>query len=219
MEEYYARRASEYEEIYRRPERQADLQLLREELRAFCRGRRLLEVACGTGYWTAQAAQCGHVCATDAVEQVLAIARAKGLEPERAVFVRADAFALDVVEGDFDAAFAGFWWSHVRRRQLPVFLAGLHRRLGPDREVLFFDNRFVAGSSTPLSRMADGDSFQERRLADGERYEVVKNFPSADEVRDTISRAGGRKPVVRELQYFWLARYEVGPTPSSLPTG
>jgi hypothetical protein len=37
------------------------------------------------------------------------------------------------VAGDFDAAFAGFWWLHVRRQELVAFLTGLHRRL-PGRD-------------------------------------------------------------------------------------
>ena len=49
---YYSRRAAEYERIYRRPERQTDLSTLRQMLSDELRGRDILEIACGTGYWT-----------------------------------------------------------------------------------------------------------------------------------------------------------------------
>jgi demethylmenaquinone methyltransferase/2-methoxy-6-polyprenyl-1,4-benzoquinol methylase len=214
IEEYYARRASEYDRIYARPERQADLAELRAVLSRFALGRRLLEVACGTGYWTLVAAPVAEsVVATDAVDEVLGVARGRGMPEERVRFVRADAFELQAVPGDFDAGFAGFWWSHVRRGVLPGFLEGLHRRLGPGAAMLFFDNRFVEGSSTPIARTdAAGDTCQERVLSDGSRYEVVKNFPSRSEVRQWLADAGGKAIRVEELDYYWCATYEVGET-------
>jgi ubiquinone/menaquinone biosynthesis C-methylase UbiE len=213
--EYYGRRAGEYERIYTMPERQPDLQRLREALTRFGAGRRLLEIACGTGYWTEQvAAAARSVVATDAVDEVLAIARGKGLSPDRVRFVRSDAFDLEGVAGEFDAAFSGFWWSHVDRSRLAEFLAQLHRRLGAGTGVLLFDNRFVAGSSTPISRTDEvGNTYQERILADGSRYEVVKNFPSAAAIRAQLADSGGRAIRVQELRYYWLATYEVGAPP------
>ena len=52
MADYYAKRASEYERIYQKPERQADLEKLQAILTEVCAGLDLLEIACGTGYWT-----------------------------------------------------------------------------------------------------------------------------------------------------------------------
>jgi len=41
------------------------------------------------------------------------------------------------------------------------------------------DNRYVDGSSTPISeRDADGNTYQRRRLADGSDNRVLKNFPT-----------------------------------------
>ena len=89
-----------------------------------------------------------------------------------------------VAREPYDAAFAGFWWSHVLKRDLPRFLEGLHRVLAPGAQVVFLDNRYVEGSSTPVSRVdANGDSWQTRKLADGSTHEVLKNFPSGDELR------------------------------------
>ena len=57
MVEYYARRAAEYEDVYRKPERQSDLVRLTERLAAAFPGMDVLEVACGTGYWTRRLAK------------------------------------------------------------------------------------------------------------------------------------------------------------------
>ena len=50
--EYYRRRAGEYEEIYewRDPHRQEEQELIGDAIIESMRGRRVLEVACGTGY-------------------------------------------------------------------------------------------------------------------------------------------------------------------------
>ena len=45
--------------------------------------------------------------------------------------------------------------------------------------MVFFDNCYVEGSSTPLSRTdAAGNTYQSRRLDDGSTHEVLKNFPA-----------------------------------------
>src|SRR5712692_10327984 len=57
MREYYARRAVEYERVYAKPERQDDLARLRRLLQADLAGHDVLEIACGTGYWTTAIAE------------------------------------------------------------------------------------------------------------------------------------------------------------------
>jgi len=101
MAAYYAARASHYEEIYDKPERQAELALLHEKVRDTLRGHDVLELACGTGYWTAQfAPAAASVLATDISPEVLAVARAKGLPVDQVRFALGNAFALDL-EGKY----------------------------------------------------------------------------------------------------------------------
>lgn len=203
---YYALRAAEYEAIYQKPERQSDLATLRAEVAAFARGRRVLELACGTGYWTGALAQtAAAVHATDAGAEVLQIARAKGLPPT-VRFGIADACEPGPPD-DCDAAFAGFFWSHLERGDVGRFLRGLFRRLPPLAPVMFADNRYVAGSSTPIARTdAGGNTFQLRTLGDGSLHEVRKNFPAPDEVRAALAAAGAGAIEVAGSAYFWWAR-------------
>ena len=66
LEKYYASRAAEYERIFDKPERQSDLARLRKDIPALFKGERVLEIACGTGYWTPLIAeQAESVLATD----------------------------------------------------------------------------------------------------------------------------------------------------------
>lgn len=207
MEAYYAKRAAEYEKIFEKPERQADLARMRVDIPALFAAERVLEIACGTGYWTPLIAEKAEsVLATDYNEETLAIARSKRYRKGNVRFERADAYALPAWPDKFGACYAGFWWSHVPVRKLDAFLTGLHARLQPGARVVFMDNRYAEGSSTPISRMDDdGNTYQTRKLADGTKHEVLKNFPSAADLRARL----GRDAEITEYQYYWVASYRI----------
>ena len=56
MRDYYAQRAAYSDRFYLVPERQRDLRTMEAWLPSMFVGRRVLEVACGTGWWTAHGA-------------------------------------------------------------------------------------------------------------------------------------------------------------------
>ena len=206
---YYRQRAREYERVYTKPERQPDLAQLHAEVAATFAGHRVLEVSCGTGYWTETIARvAASVVACDLSPEVLDVARDKVWVAAKAEFRIADSYALPELTPSPTAAFAGFWWSHVPKRKLTDFLKGLHGRLSPGATVMFVDNRYVEGSNTPLSRIDEaGDSFQKRRLENGGTHEVLKNFPSEEELLRAV-RALAVAPEVRLTDYFWSLRYK-----------
>src|SRR5262245_43807385 len=126
MVDYYARRASEYERIYEKPERQEELGQLKEIIRNSLARRDVLEVACGTGYWTEVAAStAAAISAFDINEEVLALARQKRIDPAKVPFQIGDAYQLPPQPRQFTAALTAFWWSHVPRKRLVEFLDGL----------------------------------------------------------------------------------------------
>lgn len=208
--DYYRRRAGEYEAIYAKPERKADLARLREVIPARLAGRRVLEVACGTGYWTVLVSRtAASVVATDAGEEPMRIAQSKEYAGRNARFELADAYALSTALGRFDGALAIFWWSHVPLARIGAFLASLHARLERGARVVLMDNRFIEGSSTPLvERDAEGNTYQRRRLADGSENRVLKNFPAEAELRAVLSRHA-RSFDYSALEYYWLVEYEL----------
>jgi ubiquinone/menaquinone biosynthesis C-methylase UbiE len=125
---YYAQRAPEYERIYRKPERQADLRALREFVAQTFADRRVFEIACGTGWWTEILSNTARsVVATDINDEVLDIARTKKFGDASVSFQRCDAFQLNQVAGDFDATLAVFWWSHLTMPALEKFLQVLQQ--------------------------------------------------------------------------------------------
>lgn len=208
MQAYYAQRAPSYDRVYLKPERQADLRAIEAWVPGPFAGRRVLEVACGTGWWTVHAARDARDwLATDLNPETLAIARTRAMPPA-VRFAIADAGALDALgESGFDAAFAGFWWSHVSWPRLAGWLQALHALLAPGARVVFIDNRYVEGSSTPISRTdADGNTWQRRRLDDGSAHEVLKNFPAREQAFARLGPRAVRREWI-EHEHYWILDY------------
>jgi demethylmenaquinone methyltransferase/2-methoxy-6-polyprenyl-1,4-benzoquinol methylase len=210
LKDYYARRAHEYERVYDKPERQVDLASLRECIPWLLDGRDVLEIACGTGFWTQfVATRAASVLATDVNEEVLELARRKSYPRDNVVFELLDIYSQQDLPRRFDAGLAAFWWSHVPRQGLGQFVDHFHRRLQADAVVVFLDNRFVQGSSTPLSPGDEhGNTYQTRTLDDGTRYQVLKNIPSESELVSVLGNNARALEYV-ELDYFWYLSYRV----------
>jgi len=204
LADYYARRAAEYERIYSKPERQADLRALEARMQKMFSGRKVLELACGTGYWTPFiASAAAQVTALDLNEEVLKIARTKK-HADKVDFVKGSAYEIPDFGRTHDALFAGFWWSHVPLEKLDGFIADCLAAVAPGALIAFLDNRYVEGSSTALARRDKrGNSFQLRSLDDGSTHEVLKNFPTESELIQRVSRIGWGANV-ELLDYYWL---------------
>lgn len=108
MHDYYASRAPEYDRVYLKPERQADLDAIRRWLPPLFAGKSVLEVACGTGYWTQYLAPVASgLLAVDASLETLEIARTR-VRPGDVEFVVGDAYRLPAAAHGFESAFGGF---------------------------------------------------------------------------------------------------------------
>jgi SAM-dependent methyltransferase len=210
LQDYYARRACEYEAIYHRPHpvRQHELAEITSDMRKALAKRRVPEIACGTGFWASVAAQVGEsVLAVDISEEMLAIARRKELPRGKERFVAQDAYSLDSLDGAFDAALVNFWLSHVPKSRLQEFTAGLHQKLDPRAVVFMADNVYVPEVGGELvTRTECEDSFKLRELSDGSRHEVIKNYYSEGQLRGLF------EPVSSQLEtgmgkFFWWASY------------
>ena len=208
--DYYRRRAAYYERVYHKPERQADLRTMEAWVGRVFAGRRVLELACGTGWWTPHGArECRSWLATDLNAETIAIARHKPLPACKVDFAVVDADSLDGLDParSFDALFAGCWWSHVPLARLSPWLECLHARLQPGARLVFLDNSYVQTSSLPITRTDDaGNTWQTRTLDDGSVHEVLKNFPTPAQVQ---AAAG---PRARDFEWtawthYWAAAW------------
>ena len=193
-----------YEQVYDRPERQHDLAAMRVHVADALRGHVVLELACGTGYWTSIiAASADSVVATDINPEMIALARLRALPLDKVEFHVADAWHLPDDIGSFTAVFIGFWWSHVKRETQERFLAQLRSKVG-DILVVLLDDVYVEGSSETVARTdLEGNTYQIRVAPDGERYEIPKTYPSDSALRKKLASSVREIRIVR-TEFYWM---------------
>ena len=195
MKEYYAARAKEYDQIYAKPERQTDLRLIEQWLPSRFEGARVLEVAAGTGYWTQFIAPVAvSVLGLDASAETLQIAQARP-NNTRVQWLVGDAYALPAPVEAYDAAFAGFWFSHVPLARQKEFLLGLNKTLKSGARVVMLDNLYV-----------EGNTYQVRKLADGSSHRVLKNYPNEFDLCELVAPFG-EQATYTTWQYYWAFEY------------
>ena len=213
MRAYYASRAPYYDVVYLKPERAQDIAFLSGHLPAAFAGCSVLEVACGTGYWTQHIARtAARLVAVDAGPEPLHFARLRPLA-ERVTFRQEDAYALPADLGEFDAAFAGLWFSHVPIERRVEFVRSLHARLRARAKVVFIDNSEVQCREWPIVETDDrGNTYQRRRLRDGSDHRVLKNFPREDELTQLLAPFASAVSY-RRLDNFWLLEYRTADAP------
>ena len=185
---YYAERAPVYDETAGYTDREAEeLRLpIKARYREMFSGHTVLEIACGTGYWTPTIAEGAvSVLGVDVVPPLIAQAQARCKHLANVTFQIADAYTLDGVPTGFTAAFAHWWWSHIPLARTAGFLSALHSRLTPGALVLFVDQLPYDGHVRRQD--AAGNTLEQRSLPHGRSFEVVKNFPTENELCDALA--------------------------------
>jgi demethylmenaquinone methyltransferase/2-methoxy-6-polyprenyl-1,4-benzoquinol methylase len=189
-----------------------EVQRVLDEYAAFLQGalrqRRVLEVACGTGYWTERVAEAAEqVHATDVLPEMLVLARSRVYARGNVTHAQADAYLLENVEPGWNAGFHFQWLSHVPRARISDFLRAFHARLAPGAVVVCGDN---LDSGTEPDE--DGNLYQWRELAGEPRYRIIKNCPSEAEL-DALLAPWSRSIVHRRFSNDWFVRYTLDLAP------
>jgi len=215
---YYAARAGEYDDWWFRRGRydrgaEANARWFAEagEVRAALdadppRGE-VLELACGTGLWTAVLARhADRVTALDAVDEVLGHARSRlrgaGVE-DRVELRRADLFSWRP-ERRFREVFFAFWLSHVPERRFDAFWTTVGAALAPGGRVRLVDSRRTE-RSTAADHVLPGarEETMVRRLDDGREFRIVKRFLDVEPLTERLE-ARGWAADLRETDEFFL---------------
>ena len=198
--EYYRARASEYDEWFLRQGRYdrgeahreawfAEVAQLQRALEDFGPRGDILELACGTGWWTERLVPYARtLTAVDASEEVIELNRQR-IQLGKVDYVQADLFtwlAKRQPKKRFDTIFFSFWLSHVPPERFGSFWNSLRGWLKPGGRVFLIDSSYEA-SSTAKDQTLRGpkDEMVTRRLNDGRTFEIVKVFyqPGALEER------------------------------------
>ena len=193
--EYYRARASEYDAWFLRQGRYdhgeaerrrwfAEVAALEGALEAFGPRGDILELACGTGWWTERLHRYGaSLTAVDASAEVLALNRAR--LPGAAIdYLEADIFSWQPPRR-FDTVFFSFWLSHVPPERFAAFWQTVRRSLKPGGRVFVIDSRFApsAAAVDHVLRSPEATSLT-RRLDDGRSFEIVKVLYTPETLAD-----------------------------------
>ena len=169
---YYDERADDYGDESK-PDRKTGGLMKPEVCRALIDEFRptgdVLELACGTGAYTADIARHAQsVTAVDASPRMLAINKRRCANP-KVTYVNADIFAWER-DRAYDEVFFGAWLSHVPASAFDDFWALVRACLAPRGRVAFVDEDDRAAGYDDLSSI-DGIPAARRRLSDGRMFD------------------------------------------------
>ncbi|HEX2202142.1 MAG TPA: class I SAM-dependent methyltransferase [Longimicrobium sp.] len=211
---YYRARAGEYDEWFLRAGRydrgpeframwNAEVEEVRRALEELRPAGKVLELACGTGWWTERLVPwAGSLTLVDASAEVLALNRAR-VGDAGVRRIQADLFAW-TPDGAYDVVFFSFWLSHVPEERFEAFWGMVRSALAPGGRVFFVDSLRTELSTATDHRLAGpGDPVTERKLNDGRRYRVVKVFHDPAELEARLAALGWRASV-RATEHFFL---------------
>jgi ubiquinone/menaquinone biosynthesis C-methylase UbiE len=208
MHAYYSARAATMAKNFEDDPR-GWVQEIITEVMAHARDRTVLEVACGTGNWTRLLAQCArNVTATDYSEGMLAVARSRQIP--RTCFLQADAYDLSEL-GDERHDFGLAMWlvSHLALSRWHEFIVAFHAHLKPGAKVLLVDDIRRPDDGDPwYSKLATRDSYEIRRLPNGESYEIVKTYFTPEQLRALLQPYADNIQI-RYERPCWRVTYEV----------
>jgi demethylmenaquinone methyltransferase/2-methoxy-6-polyprenyl-1,4-benzoquinol methylase len=212
---YYRARAREYDEWWQRQGRydrgakatarwRDEVAQVSQALDDLHLAGDVLELACGTGWWTERLARgAATLTCVDASPEALAINRARlagaGLALPR--YVEADLFAW-APERAYDVVFFSFWLSHVPPERFDRFWGTVAEALKPGGRAVLIDSLPDETSTAHDHRMPDEAGLQERRLNDGRTFRIVKLFREPGELASRLAGLGWRAEVSRTPTYF-----------------
>jgi demethylmenaquinone methyltransferase/2-methoxy-6-polyprenyl-1,4-benzoquinol methylase len=215
---YYRARAREYDENLRQLERYSSLggrvagrpddedgtevATLLDALERIGRFDTVLELACGTGWWTQWLAQhAGHVTAVDAAEEMLALNRER-VNVASVRYILADVFSWRP-DRHYDLVFFAFWVSHIPHDRFSAFWQMVRDSLAVNGQVFFIDE---LKRSWSLETRVDDDAVL-RRLEDGRQFRAVKVFYQPSELETKLRTLGWNVEVRRAgRRFYWGQR-------------
>lgn len=209
---YYSARAGEYDEWFLRRGRYdhgpelnaqwfAEVDAVRRALADFHPTGDVLELACGTGWWTEALLQyADRLTAVDASAEVLQLNRERVGEGVR--YLQADLFAWQP-DRQYDVVFFSFWLSHVPPSQFAPFWGMVQAALKPGGRVFFIDSqRSQTGTAADQVLQSDEQFEQTRRLNDGASYTIVKIYYTPADLAARLASLGWDIAVRRTDNYF-----------------
>jgi demethylmenaquinone methyltransferase/2-methoxy-6-polyprenyl-1,4-benzoquinol methylase len=212
---YYRARAAEYDEWWQRQGRydrgleattrwREEVAQVERALDGLGLAGDVLELACGTGWWTERLARgAGTLTCLDASPEAMEINRARlvGAGLMLPHYVEADLFAW-TPDRAYDVVFFSFWLSHVPPERFDRFWGAVAQALKPGGRAVLVDSLPDETSTARDHRMPDEAGLQERRLNDGRTFHIVKLFREPQELTSRLADLGWQAEMSRTPTYF-----------------
>jgi demethylmenaquinone methyltransferase/2-methoxy-6-polyprenyl-1,4-benzoquinol methylase len=200
---YYRARATEYDatSIPDDDPLEDHTERIREALRALSPGGRVIEIAAGTGQWTATLAEhADELLVTDTSPEMLELNRARVGERPNVRYEVADAFGLPASHAH-DLAFFGFFLSHVPSGSFEAFWGVVDGLLAFDGRVVFVDEGVHDRWREDWVDEAAG--IVRRPLLDGSVHLAIKVLWRPADLASRLRELGWDASVSAEGPFYW----------------
>ena len=194
--DYYSIQAENYHNKYYNSQSSSDPLIipLVDILKTAFKGCDVLEIACGTGFWTKIVAESANsIVATDVNPEMIYQAGKRLSKLDNITFKVTDCCNLSNIEGEFTGAFAVLFWCHIPKQRTKEFLSGLCSKLEPGSPVIFIGQ---LADSDADSHITDkyGNKLAQRKDS-GRNFSILKNIPEKSQLLDDL------KPFAENIQY------------------
>ena len=204
--EYYNKRASEYEKIYFRDDkaRRAEIDDEVKRLQELANGKVVTELACGTGYWTSRVSEtASKIITSDLSLEMIAEAKKKNYHcPIQ--FTQSDLHNPPIEKNSVELLILGFWFSHEPKQNYDSFFNILRDLLIPNGKIWMIDNNPPAEGSGHDSIGSDkfGNNLKKRYLDNGTEFTIIKNYFNKEQLSVLFSKHFKIESLIHK-KYYW----------------
>jgi demethylmenaquinone methyltransferase/2-methoxy-6-polyprenyl-1,4-benzoquinol methylase len=216
--QYYRDRSTEYDEWFLRLGRYdkgetinnlwfSEVKQLVDILDQFNAQGDVLELACGTGWWTEQLVRYANtITAVDASSEVMDINRSKLSGNSCPInYEQHDLFTWQP-DRKFDIIFFSFWLSHVPPELLDSFLDKIRISLKKNGRIFFIDS-LPNNIATAHDQTFDKDNhINKRKINNGKEYDIIKVFYEPNELQRKFLEHGMKMSISKTANYFIYGR-------------
>lgn len=198
---YYNERAPEYDEWFVRAGRYdrgkeandlwfAEIETVVADLKSFLPNGKVLEIAPGTGNWTIQYIDfVDTLTAVDSSAEMLVQFEKRLFEYSSQInTIQADIFRWKP-PARYNVVFFSFLLSHVPRDKFEAFWEMVRSALDFEGRVYLIDSLYNPGS-TAWDHELSASGVEERKLNNGRRFNVIKNFYTRASLAEALNKLG-----------------------------
>lgn len=220
--DYYRERAPEYDRWWQQSWGQSDDPKVRAiwerdvatvaaALDAFAPTGKVLELACGTGWWTESLARYAtSLTCVDSSAETMETARGRAPGSR---FIEADIFNWEP-DDTYDVVFFSFWLSHVPQDRFEWFWSLVDRALVPDGRVFLIDNLSRPGELEAMAKFLQRDTSEDgvvtRKLYDGREFRAVKVYYEEKDLERRLASLGWEFEIEGTEAFFYYGSGQRG---------